>query len=458
MNKKPIFLVFLILVLTSVACGSTAKTLDDVAKASTQAADVSTKSVNDKVTPTTEEQKPTEELKPTAVPENEPLRMIDDPVFIQSTIETDVIFTVENPNSSAAINSSSFDIVVYDEAGTILDTDSGYLELVLPGEKLPVVTSLFLEEGQKPAKVDVQLTSGTAEVVDIRPPLFTAEQVTYVADEYFPKVTALLKNNFDRSFETIEVTAVAYDKEGKVIGGGFTYLDFLPANGQAGVEVSINTEGEPDKVDLVASISSLSMLTEDNSQNQSVELVDYGWTQAQQSLSVAFLLKNSNVDQVVKDTQYQVTAYDEAGTVLGSNSGYVSLIFPSETVGQSESMYLPDGAKVTKVDVQINPGQPSTYVLTQNPFSFENVNYIGGSYSSKVTGIVKNSYTDKISTVIVAVVGYDKDGKIIGGGFTFVDVIPANGQAAFEILVDFDLKPDRIETYATPSGLSLIGD
>jgi len=54
------------------------------------------------------------------------------------------------------------------------------------------------------------------------------------------------------------VSAIAYDEAGEIIGGGFTYLDFVPANGKAAVEVSITSTGIPATTELYAIVSGLS--------------------------------------------------------------------------------------------------------------------------------------------------------------------------------------------------------
>jgi len=69
-----------------------------------------------------------------------------------------------------------------------------------------------------------------------------------------------VKSPYQKDLENIRVAAVAYDEAGNIIGGGFTYLDFVPANGQAAVEVSITTSGVPATVELYPTISGLTLL------------------------------------------------------------------------------------------------------------------------------------------------------------------------------------------------------
>ena len=56
----------------------------------------------------------------------------------------------------------------------------------------------------------------------------------------------------------MKVSAIAYNENGEIIGSGFTFLDFAPANGKAAVEVSVTVDGTPTSVEIFATFSSLS--------------------------------------------------------------------------------------------------------------------------------------------------------------------------------------------------------
>lgn len=60
--------------------------------------------------------------------------------------------------------------------------------------------------------------------------------------------------------------------------------------------------------------------------------------------------------------------------------------------------------------------------------------------------------------MLVVTVAYDEAGKIIGGGFTFVDFVSPKGTAPVEISATMSGTPAKIELYPTLSGLSVIGN
>ena len=197
----------------------------------------------------------------------------------------------------------------------------------------------------------------------------------------------------------------------------------------------------------------------DNSKNDSVKLLAYGYSVKDTNVSVGFLAENNLKDQFIDPGPYHVSVYDESGNVLGVDEGYINTLFPGETSGTSVNVSIPEGKTVGNVEVQIDPGDSSDHFdISANPFSTENVKFAPGTYSSKVTGTLKNSYDQTITYVEVNAVAYDKDGKIIGGGNTYVDFVPAEGQTAFEIRVNLPQAPARIDAYPSFTSITKKGE
>ena len=289
--------------------------------------------------------------------------------------------------------------------------------------------------------------------------MFQSDNITYYADQYFPKVTGVLTNSLTRSFSNLRVTAVLYDQSNNIIGGGYTFLNFLPASTKTGFSVSVKSKEKPAKTEIYTTVSGLTSLQGDNSKNDSVKLLAYGYSVKDTNVSVGFLAENNLKDQFIDPGPYHVSVYDESGNVLGVDEGYINTLFPGETSGTSVNVSIPEGKTVGNVEVQIDPGDFSDHFdISANPFSTENVKFAPGTYSSKVTGTLKNSYDQTITYVEVNAVAYDKDGKIIGGGNTYVDFVPAEGQTAFEIRVKLPQAPARIDAYPSFTSITKIGE
>jgi hypothetical protein len=178
--------------------------------------------------------------------------------FGQDGIAVGVGFVVENPNQNLALESSQYQIGAYDSAGRVLKTDSGYIERLEPGERVGIADDLYLPDGTIMARLDVQLQMGEILPSAKRTPVMTAANVAYLPDRYFPKVTGTILNSEPRDQSFIRVSALLYDASGQIIGGGYTYVDFVPANGQAAAEVSVDVAGQPARAELWPARTSLS--------------------------------------------------------------------------------------------------------------------------------------------------------------------------------------------------------
>jgi hypothetical protein len=463
-RNKVLLMILVVLMGVSLACsGSTSNSLSNAAQASTQDAGKNTAAPTDppaaeKPAATdapTEVAEPTQP-EPTQVPVAQAvdLKLTGIQGFVQDDIHVVSVFMVENPNADQAIESSEYQIAVYDDAGTVLKSDSGYLSLVLPGETTAIVSESYLEKGQKASKVEVQLSSGDASVMEEKVVPYTTDQVKFIPDQYFPKVTGVIKNGLNRNISNMHVMAVAYDQSGAIIGGGYTYLNFLPASGQAPVDVSMLVDGTPDKVEIYPGLSGLSDFEEVAAGSDVVRLVTFGFGQDDTQVAVGFIVENPAGGSPIEGTEYQVGIYDEAGNVLDSESGYVNLIFPGEKQAVVATGFVPDGKKAAKVDVQINPGSESSYELKANPFTTDQVQYAGSGYFPKVTGLIKNSYSQQIKNVEVYALAYDDQGNIIGGGYTYLDFIPAGASAAADVSVTVSGKPAKVELFPQLTSMS----
>ncbi len=458
----------LVLLVVSLACGSsTTKELSEATQpTATTGAEVvehTPTPAGESVTPTTPRptatRRPTATPKPTAIPASptpqpEAIQIVTYG-FGQDGREAGFAFIVENPNPGLAFEDSRYQIAAYNADGVVVETESGYLELLLPGQKLGIGGTIFLDEGITVDKIEVQLSEGNA--VATEPiPTFAVDAVSYTADEYFPTVTGVISSPYKRDINDLRVSAVVYNAAGEIIGGGFTFLNFILADGSTGVKVSVTSAGDIAEVELYPVISGLSLLTSDTklpSEATDLVLVKYGFGQDGNQAGFGMLIENPNEGFSVESTQYHLTAYAENGNVLAVEEGYVNVLLPKQTLGVGGQFYLKDGVTVARLDVQIKSG--NFEAADAIPFfTAETVTYQTSDYLPKVTGQIISPYNKDITDVRVSAIVYNEAGDIIGGGFTYVDFVPANGKAAASVSVTAGGKPATAELYTSPSSLS----
>jgi hypothetical protein len=139
----------------------------------------------------------------------------------------------------------------------VAGVDEGYVDLFLPGQTLGVAGELYLPEGIVASRVEARLKSGNFDLPEAQPS-FAAEKLSYRPGLFQAAVTGTIVSRHGQSVTMLRVDAVCFDEEGQIIGGGYTYLDLLPANGKAAVEVPVTTRGTPAAVALYVTVSVLS--------------------------------------------------------------------------------------------------------------------------------------------------------------------------------------------------------
>lgn len=192
---------------------------------------------------------------------------------------------------------------------------------------------------------------------------------------------------------------------------------------------------------------------------QGLQIVAKGFGQDGRWIGYGFVLQN-NQSNAIGDIEYQVAAYDAGGKVIDTDHSFVEIMYPGEQLGVGGDMVLPEGKEATRIEVQARSSQapnPDYAELGSNPLSASNVNYEPSEYFPTVTAEIINRLGQPITTVKVSAIIYDASGAIIGGGYGYLDFIPANDASAIKIAVHSNGQPARIDVYPMLTILSEIG-
>ena len=265
----------------------------------------------------------------------------------------------------------------------------------------------------------------------------------------------MITSPYNRALTSLRVSAVAYNAAGEIIGGGFTFTNFILANGTTGTKVSLTSLPQVATVELYPVLSGLSLLTaagELPADAAELKLNKFGFGQDDTQLGYGLVIENPNAGYSIENSQYHLTAYADNGSVLGVEEGYLDVLLPGQVLGVGGSGLVEIGV-VASIDVQVYPGQFEKSEAVPY-FTAENPAFQAGQFRDTITGQVVSPYAKDISNVRASGIAYNEAGDIIGGGFTFIDFVPANGKAAAEISVIVVGEPATVEIYASPSGLS----
>jgi hypothetical protein len=161
---------------------------------------------------------------------------------------------VENPNSNYAIVGSQYHVTAFSSDDSVLATDEGDINLLLPEQELGVGGYLRLGESMDIEYVVVQIRAGQYRETEPLPQ-FTFENVSYQPDEYQVIGDVIIPYTPDTA-DDLRIYAIAYDEHGQIIGGGNSYdiIGMSPTNERATVGVYVEVAGVPATVELFASI------------------------------------------------------------------------------------------------------------------------------------------------------------------------------------------------------------
>ncbi|MHB1357336.1 MAG: FxLYD domain-containing protein [Anaerolineae bacterium] len=373
--------------------------------------------------------------------------------FGQDEQEVAYGIVVENPNDSAIID-SQFQITVFDEEGTILDTDSGYLPLILPGQVLYLASYTYLNENQVADTIEIVIETGEVGDTEYNAPL-TTDKMVYQEGEYSSVVLGLVNNPFDMEVGNVNVWCVAYDADGNIIGGGQSYVSFIAAGASTGVEMYVTSEGAVDHIEVSAALANYVSYDdpEERIGIEQVSMVKTGLGQKEAEIGYGMLFENASPDSAADSVNVNITFYDDNGDVIAVEDNYISVILPGETQAVAGSSYFEEGVTVASMEIQYRVSK-MVPVSDLMPLATSNISYLDDEYSPKVTGQVENPYTIKLESVHVVVIAYDSAGDIIGGGTGYIEFISAGKKAAVEVYLTASEAPDSLEMYASINYLS----
>ncbi|MGQ9786296.1 MAG: hypothetical protein ACUVSJ_07535 [Anaerolineae bacterium] len=374
---------------------------------------------------------------------------------IPSTTRVGYAFLVHNNDTKRALQSSAYRVIARDATSNVLASDDGSIILIMPDQTLGIGGTLYVTNSMRVANVTVQLKAG--ELAAVRPsPSLSVEHVRYDAH---PNATAsgVLHNPFERNITDLRVSAVAYDSNGRIIGGGFSYLAFIPAGSSLGVITSLNRAAEIARVELYPNFSTQSTVTWPNEGlppgGRPLALGAQGFGQHGAQLGYAFLLENPNDALVVREVRYHVTAYNAAGEVLATDDGRLEALLPGEKLGVGGNLPLEHEEPIAHVETVILPGK---YQLSASipPFRVVDVTYQDNVSQPHATGRLINPYPQNVTQLGLSAVAYNAAGDIIGGGYATLEAAPAQGEVTAEVPVVASAVPARVELYATRTALT----
>ncbi|HKY67276.1 MAG TPA: hypothetical protein VJM49_12935, partial [Acidimicrobiales bacterium] len=153
-----------------------------------------------------------------------------------------------------------------------------------------------------------------------------------------------------------------------------------------------------------------------------LEVVDHGFSDT----SYGFIIENTSDEARVNFT-VDVALYDTGGTAIGSESHSVGRINAGERLGIGYDIFdeAPEG--VGRLEFSFEEGYNES--APEGTFSVSEVTTETDDYGTETSFTVASTYEVDLESTYAYAIYRDASGKIIGGTYGFVDLVPAGGTA-----------------------------
>lgn len=163
------------------------------------------------------------------------------------------------------------------------------------------------------------------------------------------------------------------------------------------------------------------------------------------------IVENPNDDYIFSFSGIDVEALDENGTILDSSSDYRTLL--SGPTALAGSFFSVGDAQISELSLR---GPAATDAIkapgsTTGSFEIAELTPTTDDYSTTVRGTVSSTFGEDQEFVQVVVIARNASGAIIGADIGYVERLPGEGSAQFEVLF-FDPLPGDT-TYEAYAGL-----
>lgn len=178
-----------------------------------------------------------------------------------------------------------------------------------------------------------------------------------------------------------------------------------------------------------------------------VEVVETGFSLEGSELHWVAIVRNPNPSRWV--AQYmgaQVTGLDGSGSLVDSDTDNITLL-PGQTSAIVGTMS--DAKSIKSIEVQLANSESDWEEIdfATGDLTFDQIKVKPGDYYTYVNGRATSTFDEQQEGVTVIVV-YRKGSDLIGGDYTYLDFVPADGSAVFKISSDFDKLPKGVNVEA----------
>ncbi|HPX95153.1 MAG TPA: hypothetical protein PK057_01765 [Brevefilum fermentans] len=386
-------------------------------------------------------EKQEETTTPPPVEISQDLVVLNQSNLFQEGSETFIGYLINNPSSDILYEDVEFTVDFYNSAGGLIDSSYTYLPSFYPNTTYGITAFSFqYDEGVTVASAEINWTfSGTSSASASENP-FTTDKLRYWENAGNPLVTGKIVNNSSTTYTKLTANILCFGDDDHIVGGGSAYLDFIHLNDYAGFITYVDAFDEVARVEAYPTLTYSSKVIDKTDFTSEISIVNENFVyESNMGWFYGGLIMKNETESVLKDNYVQITFYDKDDDIITTGSGYLSALLPGESVGIAPWISTPpDDSIYARYDILLLPGKADAgYELSSNPFKVDSA-AISSDSTYEVIVNFTNTYSKQVSDLDVYVLVYNADGKIIGGGDTWVsDPTPAGGSVEVEVWVSY---------------------
>jgi hypothetical protein len=187
----------------------------------------------------------------TPTPTSTPMPTLRDLAIVEqgvTQIGTTVVyaFVMHNPSTTVSLHDAMYQIDLYDSTDTLVQSDEVTISLQLPDQFLGMAKQIELDQTAEISRMEVMPTSGSFNKADANEPLplFTTESVGFL-DSSLTTAIGMVNNPYPQEITNVQVSAIAYNEQEEIVGGGNMLVPSIPANDQLLVEIPLTIASRP---------------------------------------------------------------------------------------------------------------------------------------------------------------------------------------------------------------------
>jgi hypothetical protein len=395
-----------------------------------------------------------EETPPATTGEFEDLILLDNSLWVQEEDKVYIYVILENPNSDVIFEDVEIFFTLFDAAGEEIESNSSYVRSIFPGQGFGGVQTIYLDDEN--STVDSVLVEwGDLETSEpnARSNPLTVDSAQFWENNDSPIVTGAIRNNDAETYTEVRANILCYSSTGEIVGGGFSWLSFIPGLDALGFSIYVDTFDDVASVEVFPSLTYLTEVYDASELGSKVSILDDQFVIGDFRSILGGVLIQNETDSVLQNTVIHVTIFDDTDRVITTGVQYIDILFPGDDLGVPPWISsAPSGAETDNFSYEITvlPGEEiDDYELMENPFVINSAT-ITGDFDNYVAVNFTNNYSKQISEVDIYVLLYNADGQIIGGGYDWAtDPMPAGGTTDIEFWVEYvsDETVDKIDVW-----------